>query len=75
MIRVFDIRRHLTVVTEDGKAEYVAGMPGQWTGPVEDGKGVMPFRVRLLKVVVGVLILALAYYVISRIELDVILHH
>jgi len=35
----------------------------------------MPVRTRLVKVMVGVLILALAYYWITRIALPVILHH
>jgi hypothetical protein len=34
----------------------------------------MPSRVKLVKLVVGVLIIALAYYWITRIALSVILH-
>ncbi len=43
--------------------------------PVGAAEGMMPTRARLLKVVVGASIVALAYYLITRIALSIILRH
>ncbi len=35
----------------------------------------MPTRVTLWKIVIGILVLALAYYVLNKIAISIVLHH
>jgi predicted transcriptional regulator len=48
---------------------------GGWAGPLMPPEGMMRTRRKLAKIVVGIMIIASACYVITRIALSILLSH